>query len=324
MDRAWWIWVDMRPKITTRQLEGVECAVGNVDRAIAELAETQRGVVTRGQLLEIGMKPGAIKRRLRIGRLHGLHKGVYLVGHAAAPEGAREMAAVLVCGPRAVLSHRSAAYVWKLLPYPATPTPVDITLVRAHAATRGGIRVHRVAKLSRRDVRILSGLPITIPARTVLDLAGIASPDELDRAFAEAQVQRVVDARGLADQIARNPGRAGVRALRALIDAGPAPTRSEAERRFLRLVRSAGLPEPQVNSRVGRYEVDFLWPDERLVVEIDGFAVHGTRRAFERDRQRDAALAASGYTVLRVTWRQIVAETQVVARLAASLAVRSW
>ena len=313
----------MRPKINSRRLDTIECAVGNVDRAIAELATAQRGVVTRLQLLELGMEGGAIKRRVRTGRLHSLHRGVYLVGHAAEPKGAREMAAVLACGGCAVVSHRSAATQWKMLSYPATQAPVDVTLVRAHAATRAGIRIHRARQLDRRDFRILSGLPITTPARTLLDLAAVVAPDELDRAFAKAQVRRLADAHGVEDQLERNPGRAGVRALRALIDAGPALTRSEAERRMLRLVRDAQLPPPWVNARVAGHEVDFLWREERFVVEVDGFAAHRSRRAFERDRRRDAALAASGYTVLRVTWRQLVEAPQaVVARIAAALAVR--
>ena len=134
---------------------------------------------------------------------------------------------------------------------------------------------------------------------------------------------RLVDARGLESQIERNPGRRGVRALRRLVDSGPARTRSEAERRLLRLVREARLPKPRLNARVAGLEVDFLWPDQRLIVEVDGYAFHRGRRAFERDRQRDAALAAQGYTVLRVTWRQLVYEPQaVVARIAAALAVR--
>ena len=315
----------MRPKDTTRQFGGVECAVGNVDRAIAELAEAQRGVVTRRQVLELGIEAGAIKHRVRTGRLHPLHRGVYLVGHAVPPEGAREIAAVLASGPRAVLSHRSAARVWKLLPYPATPTPVEITLVRAHAATRAGIRIHRVRMLARRDVRILSGLPITTPARTLLDLAAVVPTCLLERAIAEAQVRRLVRRRDLLEKLGRNRGRSGTQALRRLLDldGGPAPTRSEAERRLLRLLRAAELPIPRVNSRVGRYEVDIVWSEQRLVVEFDGFRFHSPRARFERDRARDAELAGGGYTVIRVTWRQLVDSPEaVVARIAQALAVR--
>jgi very-short-patch-repair endonuclease len=138
-------------------------------------------------------------------------------------------------------------------------------------------------------------------------------------------VRRLVRRRDLLDQLERNRGRAGTRALREILEVpgGPAPTRSEAERRLLRLVRSAGLPRPLVNTRVASLEVDVLWRDQRLVVEVDGFRFRSSRASFERDRERDAVLAASGYTVLRVTWRQLVNEPEaVVARIAGALAVR--
>jgi very-short-patch-repair endonuclease len=303
----------------------VECGVSDesADRLIARIAARQNGVVSRTQLLAAGVAASSIDRRLRAGRLHPVHRGVYLVGHVAMPDGAPEMAAVLAYGRGAVISHHTATFWWQFLPHPAEQRPIDITVAGRHPGRRSDIRVHRVASLARRDFWIRDSVPITTPARTLLDLAAVASADELDRAFAEAQVLRLVDARGLEDQIARNLGRRGLCALRRLIDDGPGPTRNEAERRLLRLVRDAGLPEPRVNTRIGRYEVDFLWPEHRLAVEIDGFAAHGNRRAFERDRNRDAALAAAGYTVLRITWRQLVGRPEaVVARIAAALAVR--
>jgi very-short-patch-repair endonuclease len=147
----------------------------------------------------------------------------------------------------------------------------------------------------------------------------------LERVIAEAEVRRLVRRRDLLDQLERNPGRRGTRVLRGVLDldGGPAFTRSNAERRLLRLLRAAELPIPRVNSRVGRYEVDFVWSEQRLVVEFDSFRVHSPRAKFERDRQRDAELAAAGYTVIRVTWRQLVDSPEaVVARIAQALAVR--
>jgi very-short-patch-repair endonuclease len=179
--------------------------------------------------------------------------------------------------------------------------------------------------MDRRDVRTLDRIPVTTPARTLLDLGAVVSASELERALAEAQVRRLVRRRDLLDQLERNRGRAGTRALREILEVpgGPAPTRSEAERRLLRLVRSAGLPRPLVNTGVASLEVDVLWRDQRLVVEVDGFRCHSSRASFERDRKRDALLAASGYTVLRVTSRQLVNEPEaVVARIAGALAVR--
>ena len=171
----------------------------------------------------------------------------------------------------------------------------------------------------------MDGIRVTSAARTLLDLATVLPPSLLERAIAEAQVRGIARKRDLVDQLERNRGRRGTRALRQLLDlaGGPAFTRSAAERRLLRLVRAAELPTPEVNARVGGFEVDFVWRDQRLVVEIDGFTYHASRAAFERDRQRDSILAARGYTVIRVTWRQLVdAPEAVVARLATALAAR--
>jgi very-short-patch-repair endonuclease len=317
----------MRPKSRTHSSDDDGCGVRNAgaDRVIAALAARQRGVVSREQLLAAGIDGGAIKRRVRALRLHPMHRGVYLVGHSVGAHGAREMAAVLACGEGAIVSHRSAAHQWQLLPYPANPPPIDITLAGRDAGVRTGIRAHRVRTIDPCDIRTLDRIPITTPARTLLDLATVLRPYSLERAIAEAQVRRLVRKRDLLDQLERNPGRPGTRALRRLLDldGGPAFTRSEAERRMLRLVRAAELPIPRVNSRLGRYEVDFLWHEQRLVVEVDSFRFHSPRARFERDRARDAALAAAGYTVIRVTWRQLVDATEAVAaRVAAALAVR--
>jgi very-short-patch-repair endonuclease len=316
----------MDPKPRGSEADQRESAVRNVDRVISELASSQRGVVSRAQLISSGIQTDAIKGRVRSGRLHPLHRGVYLVGHAVLAHGARELAAALACGAGTVVSHVSAAYLWQLLPYPANPGPVHVTIRGRERARRAGIRIHCVQAIDRRDIRAIHGIPITTPARTLLDLARVLPPRLLERAIAEAQVRRLVKRGDLEDQLGRNPRRPGTRALRRLLDldGGPAFTRSEAERRMLRLVRAAELPIPRVNSRLGRYEVDSLWPKQRLVVEVDSFRFHSPRARFERDRARDAELAAAGYTVIRVTWRQLVeAPEAVAARVAAALAVRS-
>jgi very-short-patch-repair endonuclease len=186
--------------------------------------------------------------------------------------------------------------------------------------------MHRVRSIDPAEIRTLHCIPTTTPARTLLDLARVLPPYSLERVVAEAQVRRLVTERDLEDQLERNPRRPGTRALRRIVnqEGGPAFTRSEAERRMLRLVRAAELPPPQVNARLGRYEVDFLWREQRLVVELDSFRFHSPRARFERDRARDAALAAAGYTVIRVTWRQLLdAPEAVAARVAAAPTVRS-
>jgi very-short-patch-repair endonuclease len=165
---------------------------------------------------------------------------------------------------------------------------------------------------------------VTTPARTILDLAAVASPRELEQALAEAQARRLVRRSDLLPLLARFQRRPGVAALRSLLDADARPslTRSEAEERLLALIRAAELPAPEVNVHIGRYEVDLLWRDQGLVVEVDGFRYHSSRSAFERDRLRDAELGGRGLRVMRVTWRQIVVRPEaLVARIATTLAI---
>jgi very-short-patch-repair endonuclease len=308
---------DREPRDLARGVDGV--GTGR-ERAIAERAAQQRGVVTRDQLLDAGLTPAGIDHRLRSGRLHALYRGVYLLGHAVPPPGARELGAVLACGPGSVASHRTAAAMWKLLSH--VPGEVDVTVAGRRCESKCGIRVHRTAALHRRDVRRFHGIPITTPARTLLDLAGTVASRDLERAFAEAHARRLTRRGEMLSVLARVGPRPGVAALRSLIeaDAGPAFTRSEAEDRFLALIRAAELPEPEVNVRIGRHQVDVLWRERRLVVEVDGFAFHSSRAAFERDRRRDAELVALGFRVIRVSWREIVDRPEaLVARLAAAL-----
>jgi very-short-patch-repair endonuclease len=277
------------------------------DRLIGDLAGRQYGVVSRSQLLSMGIGAGSIQTRLRQHYLHRLHRGVYAVGHLAPVPLAREMAALLACGHGAVVSHRSAAVVWHLLPA-SDDVEIDVTVPATGRGRRPGLRIHRSRRLSPQDVRHLRGLPVTAPWRTLVDLAETGSDRELERATHEAITRRLINARRLLADTERYRGRRGVGRLRKLLDDDDpsALTRSEAEERFLALVRAAGLPAPEVNVRLHGYEVDFLWRDKGLVVEVDGFQFHSTRAAFERDRQRDAELQSAGLRVLRVTWRQVV------------------
>lgn len=267
--------------------------------------------MSRGQLLAAGLSPDAIKHRLNTGRLHLLHRGVYAVGNVGLTQSASDLAAVLACGPAAVLSHRSAAAVWELLPPPDQP---EVTVPSRRRVVRPGITVHRADELPGRDVRMRDGIPVTAPERTILDLAATR---DLDRALNEALLRRLVNPATL---LTRAVGRPGARAIRSLLDQGPTPTRSDPERRFFQLVDRAALPRPRTNVRVEGREVDALWAEQRVVVEVDGFAFHSGRAAFERDRRRDAELQAAGYRVLRFTWRQITGRPEaVIAQLAATL-----
>jgi very-short-patch-repair endonuclease len=288
------------------------------------VAGRQKGLVTRAQLLELGLSRYAIDSRVRSGRLHSLHRGVYSLTHPHRAQGARELAAVLACGPGATLSHCSAAAWWRLLK--PRPGPCDIIVPGRVVSSRQGIRVHCVTSLHLRDIRTHRGVRVTAPAGTLLDIASAVSLHELEQALAEATARSLLRPAELRELLDRSGQRRGLASLRALLDPSSDATkltRSEAERRMLTLIRRAALPTPDVNVKVGDHEVDFVWRDQGVVVEVDGFRYHSSRAAFERDRLRDADLAARGLRVIRVTWRQLVDTPEaVVARIAAALAVR--
>jgi very-short-patch-repair endonuclease len=293
---------------------------GRRDEKIARIAGAQRGRISRRQLTAAGIGRGAIDGLIRRGSLLPRHRGVFAVGHLAAIEFGRETAALLAVRPGAALSHHSAAALWRLR-VPECGV-VDVVIRGQTGRSVRGIRIHRTRVLQDEDVRIHRGLPVTSPARTLLDLAGALRQRELEFAFDQAITSRIVRRADVLKVITRMPGRAGRCLLLDLLDAarGPALTRSEAEERFLALIRSAQLPEPKVNARIHGYEVDFLWREQRLVVEIDGYRYHSTRRAFEHDRRKDATMQAAGLTTMRITWRQLEGEPYaVVARLAPPL-----
>lgn len=280
---------------------------------MAALAAQQWGVVSRAQLQALGVERGAVARRVREGRLHHLHAGVYAVGHARLAWRGRMFAAVLACGPGAVLSHRSAATWWELLPLGAA-VRIDVSVSRNRRGA-AGVRTHRPRSLEARDTTRHEGIPITFIARTLLDLAATARPRELDRALAQAQHLRIYDHAAIEDVIDRANGHRGRAKLARATQREPALTRSELEDRFLDLVDAAGLPRPRVNSSLealdhGRIEVDFHWPKHNLIIETDGHESHGTQAAFRQDRRRDAALTAAGYRVVRFTWADVTQDTE--------------
>jgi very-short-patch-repair endonuclease len=294
---------------------------GRGEREIARIASVQRGLVARGQLTAAGIGRGAIAHRLRTGRLHRVHRGVYLVGHAAKGPLAEEMAAILYLRGDAVLSYWTAAAMWGLVD--SRPRDVTVTIVGRDLRSRRGLRLCRVSVLDARDVRMRAGLPVTSAARTVVGLAAHAPGDRLERVLAEGRIHGLISDDELRAAVGRAAGRKGSGRALALLSAEGAPafTRSEAERRLLRLVRDSALPRPLVNQKLAGHEVDFVWPAHRLVAEVDGHRFHSGRAAFERDRRRDQVLTAAGYRVIRVTWRQLAEEPlAVVARLAQSLA----
>ena len=268
--------------------------------ALAALAANQHGVVTRAQLLAAGFGRAAITSWVRSGRLYPLHRGVYSVGYISSSPYTRMMAAVLACGPGSAVSHLSAAALWQIAGL--LPGRVDVTATYRHS--RQGVVFHRTRRLSAGDVTTRNKIPVTTLARTLVDLASTLDGRALTRALNEARIKHRLTDATLRRTIAALPRRAGAAKLRALLDPHDAPTRSALEDRFLELVERHGLPRPEVNQRVGGYEVDMLWREARLIVELDGRRYHDTR--FEEDRERDAELTANGYRVTRVTWRRVV------------------
>ena len=267
------------------------------DQRIAVLARGQHGVVTRAQLLEAGLSSKMVRSRLESGRLVRLHQGTYLLGTLKGdlePPRARIVAAVLACGPGAAASHRTAGRSWLIL---RTPGSVGRTAPRLEVSVRWGrprhrrIQIYRPRELPASDVTTLDGIRITTPLRTLRDLSTVLAPRELNRAAARAERLGLVSAEDLEGLPALHAGRRGAPALRSALtsDGGPTLTRSEAEERLLDLVRAASLPSPETNVTVGHYEVDFLWRQAGLVVEVDGFAHHRSRQSFENDRRRDSA-----------------------------------
>jgi very-short-patch-repair endonuclease len=290
---------------------GTESAIPPVDRRLAELAAQQYGVVTRGQLSELGLSAHGIAERVRAGRLHRLHRGVYAVGHSRLRREGHWLAAVLSCGPGAVLSHRCAAALLELRPSAASE--IDVTVpTKSGRAKRSGIRVHRSRRLNSHEVSVCDGVPVTSVARTLLDLADVVTPQDLKRAIDEAEYRGKLDLAALIAIVEGNPGRRGGRVL-ALAQGPPALTRSEFEQRFLSFCRRHRLPTPAVGARIEGFEVDFVWPDASLVVETDGLAAHRTRHAMERDRVRDRRLLLAGYRTVRLTVRALRDEPKVVA-----------
>jgi len=280
-----------------------------VDAVIGALAHGQHGVVSRGQLLDAGVSATMIDKRVLRGRLILLHRGVYAVGHAhLRPDGYR-LAAVLAIGPGAVLSHRDAAALHELR-Y-AGGTRIDVSTPIERRSTER-IRVHGRRRLDRPDVTRIEGIPVTTVERTLVDLAEVLRHDALVKVCGEAERRRTLDVKAIEDVLGRVRGRRGrsvvtVRAALAELAAqGATLTRSELEDRFLPLLDAHDLPRPATNVYVEGYEGDAVWRRERLVVELDGWDAHKTRRAFQHDRTKANALTAAGWTVLRFTHDDVV------------------
>jgi uncharacterized protein DUF559/putative AbiEi antitoxin of type IV toxin-antitoxin system len=280
-------------------------------------------VVSLPQLKALGMGERAVQKRATAGRLHRIHRGVYAVGRAHLDARGRRMGAVLAGGPGAAISHRTSADEIGFLR--TASARVEVTVTGRGGRNRDGITFHRSPTLRPEDCAIVTGIPCTNTARTLLDLADVVSAARLAQAIEGAERLRVLDARAIEAVLGRATGREAATRLRDALVAytgkPPPPTRRELERRAFEVFRGAGLPRPDVNVLVetaqGPYEVDFCWPDRRLIVEADSFEFHRSRRAFEADRRRDQLMRARGWTTVRITWRQLNERpTEVIAAVA--------
>jgi very-short-patch-repair endonuclease len=281
----------------------------SVDERILALGSRQHGLVRRRQLLALGLQDRDIGRRVRSGRLHRVHRGVYAVGHPRLTLHGRFLAAVLSYGNRAVLSHNSAAILWKLRP--ERGPRIDLTVSGGGGrARRGAIIVHR-SPLPAEHVTVQYAIPVTTPARTLIDLADVLPRRRLERAIDEAAYLRLD-----LDALRPLPGRRGAGLLAKVLaehEPGSTRTRSDLEELMILLCRRFGLPQPQVNTVVAGHEADFVWPKVRLIVETDGWGAHRRRTAFEHDRIRDAEHTVAGWRVVRITKRRLEREPGAVA-----------
>lgn len=283
------------------------------DHAIAAIADRQGGTIGRRQLIALGLSGSAIDRRVRSGRLFLLHRGVYAVGHRVLGVVGRRWAAVLAYEPGAAISHAAAGAAWDIRPSRAAT--IDVTVGRPGRSRRAGIRLHWRRSTPADEITTLDGLPITTPARTLLDLAaGGVRARKLEAAVDRAERQRLLDFAELRELLARYPGRPGTPSLKEVLSRyNPVDTRSELEDLVVELCDAHGLPQPIGNCVIEGKVRDFYWPHAGLVVEADSYTWHRSPSALDDDRERDVTLTLAGYRTLRFTWEQVTRRRRYVA-----------
>jgi predicted transcriptional regulator of viral defense system len=281
--------------------------------SLADLAEVQFGVVTYRQMRKLGLSNGHIHRASKASRLRRVHRGVYAVGHKRLSRHGRCLAAVLACGESAVLSHRSAAWLWGLLP--TCPSEPEVT-APGGGHRRPRIRVHRVKTLADRDCGTLEGIPVTTAPRTLIDLAEVASSRELSRAVDRAKRLGRLDLHSLDRVLARRNRTIGAKRLRQVLALYRKPVfdRARSELLFLDALEMEGVSLPKLNCWVEKWEIDAYWETERFAVEVDGWETHGTREAFENDRLRLEEMKLAGIDCIPVSARRIEKEPRQVAK----------
>jgi predicted transcriptional regulator of viral defense system len=296
----------MRPKGLPQspgswRIAGSEATPTGAGQTLLEVAERQHGVISIRQLeTTLGYSPGAVKRAVAAGRLLRLHRGVYAVGHRRISPYGYCLAAVLACGPNALLSHGSAAWLWGVSRYGPAPLHVTSPLPRK---PRPLIRLHHSRILTEADRAVEESVPVTALPRTLLDCAAEHRSARLQRMLERSEELMLFDLGPTEDLLQRSGRHAGRSALRRAIALyQPVPfTRSGFETLFFEAVLAAGLPRPATNFVEAGFELDLYWPEQRFAVELDTYATHGTNAAFERDHLRDEDLTLAGIEMIRVT-----------------------
>jgi very-short-patch-repair endonuclease len=288
-----------------------QCQSRGVDAWIAEIAGRQHGVISREQLIALGLGKDAIQRRLRSGRLIRVHRSVYAVGHLNRSRETVWMAAVLAGGQGTVLSNRPAGAAWTIC---SSAGRVEVTVPRQKRPSRRIVFHHAVLPADERTVR--DGIPITTVPRTLLDLAATLDQRQLERAINEAEIQRHWDALSFHDLLHRYPKRPGTRNARAALhkrSQGATATKSDLEELFIEFADKAALPRPETNVHIEGIEVDCVWRKQRVIIEVDSWEIHRTRAAFERDREKSRILQAAGWRCVPVTYLQLKHTSEAVA-----------
>lgn len=262
----------------------------DTDRLIGDVATANHGVATRTLLLKAGVTDAEMRHRLDTGALLGEHPGVYRVGHRAPNTKATYHAAVLACGPGAVLYGLAAAHLLGLI----RGEPPEPMVMTRNLRDLDGITTRRYRKLARADVGEVDGIRVTSPARTLLDLAGVLDGADLARAAHEAGVKHGTTPRQVKAAMGRRQKAPGAAKLRAIMEGDVKVVLSKLEAKFLKLLKDEGLPLPDTNKRIGARRVDFHWTSPQVTVEVDGYRYHRSRHAWDKDYARALEARARG------------------------------
>ncbi|HET6868659.1 MAG TPA: DUF559 domain-containing protein, partial [Solirubrobacteraceae bacterium] len=276
------------------------------DQAVARIAAGQKTMITTEQLAACGLGRDAVAHRVGSGRFQPVFQSVYSVSCGELPPMALEFAALLACGAGSFISHHSAAFVWGMRK--TAPEEVEVSVAGRNCWRRDGMRVHRIKAIDKRELRQHEGLWVSSPARAALEVAAVGTKDELIDVIDAGLALRRFTPGDLKLVLERHRGRHGAGRLAEVLadDTTMAISRSKAEKALLRLIKSAGLPMPETNVKFGRFEADFVWREQRLIVELDSATYHSGPGVFHRDHEKDLVFRGAGYDVMRPTRAHVI------------------